>query len=101
MSARSFTLDKKRQRNITVINHPDIRYIKLHNTHVVTHNMCNNTIYLNTGGYYTSTTKTAMNRYLKLINSDVRIIQEKGQWYLVSQFANIPFYNGITINTIF
>jgi len=100
MSARSFVLNKKRQGNITVIDHETIRYIKLHETHVITHNLVNKTIYLNTGGYYTSTTKTAMNRYLKLIGSDARIIQIKKQWFLVSEFANIPFYDDIRINHV-
>ena len=100
MSARSFTLGKKRQGNVTVIEHETIRYIKLHQTHVVTHNLHNRTICLHTGGYYTNTTKTAINRYLSLINSDAFVMQLKGQWFLVSEFANIPFYDGIRINNV-
>ena len=100
MSARSFTLNKRRQGNITVINHESIRYIKLHDTYVVTHNLHNRTICFNTGGYYTNTTKTAINRYLRLIDSDARIIQVKKQWFLVSEFANIPFHDGIRMNNV-
>jgi hypothetical protein len=100
MSARSFTLDKKRQGNITVIKHDGINYIKLHETFVITHNLVNKTIYINSGGYHTNTTKTAINRYLKLIGSDARIIQDKRQWYLVSEFANIPFHDNIRINNV-
>ena len=100
MSARSFTLNKRRQGNITVVEHRSIKYIRLHLTNVITHNLENKTIYINTGGYFTNTTKTAINRYLFLINSDVRIIQVKRQWYLVSEFANIPFYDGIRINNV-
>ena len=100
MSARSFTLNKRRQGNITVIDHESIRYIKLHETHVITHNLSNQTIYINSGGYHTNTTKTAINRYLNLLGLDSRIIQVKRQWYLVSEFANIPFYDGIRINNV-
>ena len=100
MSARSFNLNKKRQGNITVIDHETIRYIKLHETNVVTHNLHNRTICLNTGGYFTNTTKTAINRYLSLIGTDSRIIQVKGQWFLVSEFSNIPFQDGLRINNV-
>jgi hypothetical protein len=50
--------------------------IMLHSTYVVKIHS-DNSATLNTGGWYSSTTKDRMNKY-----SPVRVYQRKGQWYL-------------------
>lgn len=50
--------------------------IMLHSTYVVKIHP-DNSATLNTGGWYSSTTKDRMNKY-----SPVRVYQRKGQWYL-------------------
>jgi hypothetical protein len=52
--------------------------IALHGTTVVRIHP-DNSATLNTGGWYTSTTKDRINQY-----SPVRVYQRKGQWYLES-----------------
>jgi hypothetical protein len=50
--------------------------IMLHGTYVVKIHS-DNSATLNTGGWYTSTTKDRINQY-----SPVRVYQRKGEWYL-------------------
>ncbi|NDH09423.1 MAG: hypothetical protein EBY16_07410 [Gammaproteobacteria bacterium] len=50
--------------------------IMLHSTYVVKIHP-DNSATLNTGGWYTSTTKDRINKY-----SPVRVYQRKGEWYL-------------------
>lgn len=50
--------------------------IMLHSTYVVKIHP-DNSATLNTGGWYSSTTKDRINKY-----SPVRVYQRKGQWYL-------------------
>ena len=71
MSARSFTLNKRRQRNITVER--DNTYIKvfLHGNLIVKHNVLDDEIFITDAGWKTNTTKTAINRYFNLINLNV------------------------------
>ena len=82
MSARSFTLNKRRQRNITVER--DNTYIKvfLHGNLIVKHNVLDDEIFITDAGWKTNTTKTAINRYFNLINLNAGIYQSKFVWYL-------------------
>jgi hypothetical protein len=92
MSARSFTLDKKRQGNITVLNSVGSTSVLLHGHEVV--KIEADKIVLNSCGYNTNTTKTAINRALSLLNRNERINQKNFQW-----FINGEKFNGIyTIN---
>jgi hypothetical protein len=87
MSARSFTLNKRRQGNITVerthvvgeVN--DHIQVILHNTAVVTQ-MPSGELHLSTGGWRTVTTKTAINRALMLLGVKASVSQRKGAWYV-------------------
>lgn len=87
MSARSFTLNKRRQGNITVerthvvgeLN--DHIQVILHSTAVVTQ-MPSGELHLSTGGWRTITTKTAINRALDLMGVKAYVHQVKGEWYV-------------------
>lgn len=82
MSARSFKLTDKRQGNIQVTRYQDgsITTVDLHNNTVVKH--LENGIVLSSCGWRTVTTKTAINRYLTLINYPASVFQKKGNWYV-------------------
>lgn len=86
MSARSFTLNKRRQGNITVertaiVGEGERIDIILHNTAVVIKHETGD-VTLNTGGWRTVTTKTAINRALNLMGVKAYVHQVKGEWYV-------------------
>lgn len=93
MSARSFTLNKVRQGNITVLN--DGTAIQLHNTVVA--KIDNGAIIVNSGGWHTNTTKTAINRFLSLIGSDFGVMQKKGEWFLTNGKTTVPFTDNMKV----
>lgn len=37
---------------------------------------------LNTGGYFTKTTKKRMNQFAEMFNLGFRVVQDKGNWYV-------------------
>lgn len=102
MSARSFTLDKRRQGNITVDRTivegegEQIRII-LHRTAVVT-KQPNGELHLNTNGWETVTTKTAMNRAFQLLGVNAYIYQKKGSWFIVTNGETVDYEDGMVIN---
>ena len=86
MSARSFTLNKRRQGNITVKRtnvdgEGEQVMIILHSTAVIT-KQPGGEIILSTGGWRTVTTKTAINRGLELLGIKAHVSQRKGNWYV-------------------
>lgn len=89
MSARSFTLNKRRQGNITVDRTivdgcgEQIRVI-LHNTAVVV-KMPDGRVMLNSGGWSSLTTKTAINQALMLLDRPERVVMKNGHWFLVQR----------------
>lgn len=62
--------------------------IMLHSTYVVRIHP-DNSATLNTGGWYSTTTKDRMNKY-----SPVRVYQRKGQWYLEN---GEEYEDGVTV----
>ena len=64
---------------------------------IILHGTCvvrihpDNSATLNTGGWYSSTTKDRMNKY-----SPVRVYQCKGEWYLNND-ENTPYVDGMTV----
>lgn len=64
---------------------------------IILHGTCvvrihpDNSATLNTGGWYTSTTKDRINKY-----SPVRVYQCKGEWYLNND-DNTPYEDGMTV----
>lgn len=79
MSARSFVMGKVRQGNITVLDNG--KKVKLHNT-IIVEQLDYNQVKLNTNGWLTNTTKTAINRYFQLNNVKAYVSQEKFTWYV-------------------
>ena len=90
MSARSYTLDKRRQGNITVERDLDLITILLHGHEIITPSGTN-TYRVSSCLYRTPTTKVAINRFFELMGSDIRVIQTKNNWYLRRDNGNGPF----------
>ena len=53
----------------------------LHGTPIVTHHHESGLIQLNTGGWYTATTKKRMNEALQLLGADFTIHQRNLEWF--------------------
>ena len=69
--------------------------VMLHSTDVVT--MTPDYVELNTGGWYTVTTKERINRYVPFNN----VFSEKGRWYVGKHYPvkeATPFFDGIRIS---
>ena len=96
MSARLFDLNlTKRQGNITILNRENLKEVVLHSTVVVS--IHPNQIVLNSGGYRTNTTKTAINRALTQLDSPNRVVQIKGEWYLTDGVNEVQFVDNMAI----
>ena len=67
-----------------------------HATKIIEHDVENNTIKLNNGGWYSKTTKDRMHSYL-IENADYKLYQKKGNWF-VDQIDKLNNYK--TIKTI-
>ena len=98
MSARSFNIDKTaKQSNIQVIKETKMLKVKLHNTFV----FClseGGVIVLNSGGYRTNTTKTAINRAFSQLNIDGQVSQVKGEWYVTFNGDKLKFQDSMTLS---
>lgn len=88
MSARNFKIDRtKKYSNVSVFSSPELLKITLHSTDVVVFDRQRGVIVLNSGGWMTPTTKTAINNALRQIASLTGqtmpcVLQKKGEWFL-------------------
>ena len=85
---------KKIDNNTLLIEYPDYKAIRLHDTNILVFK--NNTITLNTGGYQTRTTKDRLNKYLP---QNFNVYQKNYTWYISNTLdnSNIEFKDGITV----
>lgn len=90
MSARSFKIDRtKKYSNVSVFSSPELLKITLHSTDVVVFDRQRNVVILNSGGWFTPTTKTAINNALRQLEgitgqSLPGVFQKKGEWFLTN-----------------
>lgn len=66
----------------TIKNDGGIIRVTYHRTDIVTFNRNTHQIELNTGGYFTSTTKTRMNQASNQYNFNYKVYQKKGDWFV-------------------
>lgn len=99
MSARSFDLTgtKSRFGNVTVLHSKDSISVILHRTIVVHADLAAGTVMLNSGGWRTPTTKTAINNALGQLKANASVSQVKGQWLVRINGQSMPFTDGMTI----
>jgi hypothetical protein len=69
--------------------------IVLHRTPIVTYHP-DGRITLRSGGFQTVTTKARMNEVLP---GDIRVYQERHDWFVNTPYGTIPFYDGMVIET--
>ena len=73
------SLDKIGSHATSVYTHEDTTYVKYHWTNVVSFNR--DEITLNTGGYFTNTTKTRMNQTSNQFGLGFRVYQKNFDWF--------------------
>jgi hypothetical protein len=60
-----------------------------HSTPIVSYN--SHEITLNTGGFWTATTKKKMNQVSDMFNLGYKVYQKKGQWFVTWLDVDVPF----------
>ena len=85
---------KKIDNNTLLIEYPDYKAIRLHDTNILVFK--NNTITLNSGGYQTRTTKDRLNKYLP---QNFNVYQKNYTWYISDALdkTTTEFKDGITV----
>lgn len=71
--------------------------VKYHNTDVVTVHHDTDSITLNTGGWFSNTTKTRMNQASQQFNLGYSVHQKKYEWYVTTKHDGIKKFEGNTI----
>ena len=80
----------------TISKYDDGTAVTYHNTAVVVFN--DDTITLNTGGWFSNTTKTRMNQASHQFDLGYYVFQRAGKWYVDAGVDRIPFDgNTVTI----
>lgn len=99
MITRSFVLGKRSQGNIILESVDGLIEVRLHG-HVVFKQVSSKVAVIDSCGYLTPTTKTAINRAFWLLESGRMVSQTKGKWYLHGHDTNklaTPFENGMMV----
>ena len=97
MSARAYTFQKRRNGIVTTYtDHWCFYQVVLHNTTVFTQHS-DRSITLNSGGWRTATTKTAINRAFDLLHIPARVWQKNFEWFVTYDGATFPFEDGMKL----
>lgn len=75
------------------------RHYVYHRTAVVIVNK-DKTIRLDSGGWKTNTTRTAMNQASNQDELGFRVFQHKGEWFVTWQDRDIPFEDGMVLTHV-
>ena len=73
-----------------------------HNTTIVRYNYETDTITLNSGGWYTYTTKQRMNQFMDETRIPLRVFQKNYEWYVYNHESDetIPFTDNQEIKVV-
>ena len=72
------------------------RKVVFHETVVVSHDLQNGEIKINSGGWRTSTTKSRINAYFKeYVKGFIRLYQSKWEWFIEDNDNVYPFKDGM------
>lgn len=101
MSAKSFEINSTKNRfgTVTIIRNINCLSVQLHRTVVVFQDKTNDIVTLNTGGWHTVTTKTAMNEALRQLGVKAYVSQKKGQWYVTIEGKTVEYFDKMKIGT--
>lgn len=68
-----------------------------HKTKVASYNPSDGIIVLNTGGYFTATTKTRMNQFSNQYNLKFKVYAKRGDWFVSIGSKIVLFQNGVAV----
>lgn len=77
--------------------HDGTCHVDLHDTDVAVIHPATGKVTLNTGGWYTNTTKDRINQVLR--NTGYHVYQHDHRWYISGPGGTRPFKDGMTIKT--
>lgn len=83
---------KKLANNTYLYRRDDVFCVKLHNTDVITIHG-DNTQTLDSGGYFSKTTKDRLNTF-----SNASIFQKRGLWFIEQDGAEVAFFDGAKVD---
>ena len=96
MSARAFTFNKRRNGIVTTYTDGiGFFQVVLHSTTVFS-KYHDGSMQINSGGWRTATTKTAINRAFELLNIDARLYQVDFKWFLRYDNLRLEFEDNMT-----
>ena len=72
-----------------------VTYVKYHNTRVVA--FSENAIILDTGGWFTPTTKTRMNQTSNAFGLGFQVYQKNYEWYVENINGNVQHFKNKTL----
>lgn len=84
----------------TIVTIDGKRYYSYHRTAVVIVDTKADTIRLDSGGWLTVTTKTAMNQVSNQDELGFRVFARDGDWFVSWMGRDIPFRDGMTLDKI-
>lgn len=86
---------KKIGNHATNIRHENGKTIlRYHSTDVVA--VSGHNVTLDSGGWRSATTKTRMNQAANQWGLDFHVFQKNGEWFVMTEQATFPFYDGMT-----
>ena len=103
---KNMTTYKSSYKTTTFVEDKKINVVH-HATKIIEHDVENNTIKLDNGGWFSKTTKDRIDSYL-FENSSYRLYQKKGNWFIdiIDKFDDyktlktIPYENGMILKAI-
>ena len=103
MKGKTMTTYKSAYKTTTFVEDKKINVVH-HATKIIEHDVENNTIKLNNGGWYSKTTKDRMHSYL-IENAHHKLYQKKGKWFVeqvdkndrVKVIKTIPYENNMIL----
>ena len=89
---------RKRPYGKIAVEYPYVT-VRLRGTDILTINLDNRTVTLDSGGWSTKTTKKWMNEVMEMCSVPWRVYQHKNIWYVYNSITdeNVRFYDGIEL----
>lgn len=87
----------KRAKGLNVTMNKGLITGVLYQTKIISVDCHKKSLTLRSGGWYTMHTKKCINRILDYYEINVKVFQEKGDWFVFQNETKIPFQNGMQI----
>ena len=93
--------EKMKSYKTVIFKEDNKRKVVFHETVVVSHDLQNGQIKINSGGWKTSTTKDRINAYFKeYVQGFIRLYQSKWEWFVEDTDNVYPYKDGMTFKPL-